>query len=103
MKKIIIALSFILISNAHACFEQANEIFNDAMELRRHEQIYVHPEAKSLLADESHRMYGTVFHYGQDVLIYEGSSEFWSGFGVEAIVMNPKDCSLIEMVQVYAE
>lgn len=103
MKIIVLILSFFTISNVHACFEQANNLYQGEMGQRHHDNIYVSKNFVKLPAGEEHVMFGTVFSYTQDVLIFEGSSEFMSGYGIEAIVLDPSSCQFIEMVQVYAE
>ena len=104
MKSLLLVLSSLLFStNLMACYSQALSVYTSAMNERRHDNIHVYKEAVQLNAGQSYETYGVVFEYEQDVLIFEGSSEFMSGFGVEAIVLEPNTCRLIEMVQVYAE
>lgn len=104
MKSLLVLISSILFSaNAVACYSQAVSVYTQAMNERRHDNIHVYNEAVQLKAGQSYDSYGVIFEYEQDVLIFEGSSEFMSGFGVEAIVLEPNTCRLIEMVQVYAE
>ena len=103
MKNLIFISLITLSASVHACFEQASQVYEQEMRARRHDQIHVYPQGKTVLAGDQFETYGTIFSYDQDVVIFEGTSEFMSGFGVEAIVMNAKDCSFIEMVQVYAE
>lgn len=104
MKSALLLLSSLLFStNVLACYSQAVSIYTETMNERRHDNIHVYKEAVQLKSGQSYETYGVVFEYEQDVLIFEGSSEFMSGFGVEAIVLEPNTCRLIEMVQVYAE
>jgi len=103
MKKIILAVALISSTSAFACLDQAVRVFGQEMQARRHENIHVYPQSTKVPAGQTFETYGTVFSYDFDVEIFEGTSEFMSGFGVEAIVMDPKDCSLIDLVQVYAE
>ncbi|MBH46563.1 MAG: hypothetical protein CME71_00155 [Halobacteriovorax sp.] len=106
MKTIALILSTLLISNVHACYDVALGAYTAQMSERRHDNIYVSKEVVRLTQGESHELFGVLFsheQYESDVLIYEGSSEFYSGYGVEAIVVDAKNCHLIEIVQVYAE
>ncbi len=99
----IISLLMTFSTTSFACFDQAFALYNEEMSSRRHQDIHVYHEAVRLKAGDVHDMYRVKFFYDEDVLIYEGSSEFMSGYGVEAIVMEPTSCKFIEMVQVYVE
>tara|TARA_R110000868_G_scaffold143075_13_gene360797 strand:- start:4760 stop:5080 length:321 start_codon:yes stop_codon:yes gene_type:complete len=106
MKTIALIFSTLLISNVHACYDVALGAYTAQMTERRHQNIHVSKQFTRLNQGESFDMFGVLFshdQYERDVLIYEGSSEFYSGYGVEAIVVDAKNCHLIEMVQVYAE
>lgn len=104
MKFVAIISTFMLLTtSAFACYDQAFSFYNQEMTARHHQDIHVHKDAVQLVAGEVYEMYGVKFEYDQNVMIYEGSSEFMSGFGVEAIVLEPNTCRLIEMVQVYSE
>lgn len=103
MRYFLVLCFMLAIVDAHACYDSAYNFYSSEMTERRHDNIYVYPQPKKLSAGEQTEIYGTVFQYDQDVLIFEGSSEFMSGFGVEAIVIDGANCSVIEMVQVYAE
>tara|TARA_R110000868_G_scaffold80095_2_gene227769 strand:- start:29882 stop:30202 length:321 start_codon:yes stop_codon:yes gene_type:complete len=106
MKTIALIFSILSISSVHACYDVALKAYTAQMNERRHDNIHVSKEAVRLTSGDSYELYGVLFSHDQyesDVLIYEGSSEFYSGYGVEAIVVEAKNCHLIEMVQVYAE
>lgn len=103
MKNLALIIALISSTSAFACLDQAVRVFEQEMQARRHDNIQVYPQSKKLAVGEVYETYGTVFSYDIDVEIFEGTSEFMSGFGVEAIIMDPKDCTLIELVQVYAE
>jgi len=41
--------------------------------------------------------------YDFDVLVYEASSEYMGGYGVDAIFVNPSNCEVLKMINVYEE
>ena len=49
---------------------------------------------------ESFESYGKTVKLGYDfdVISFQASNEYWSGYGAYEIIVNPKDCEVLKMI-----
>lgn len=112
MKNLIVLLALlIMVGNAqansgkHNCDAQVEKSWEEHTEDRGYQYEGFYGLDAILSPGDSYERYGEEVYndYGRMVLVYVGASSYYSGYGEDAIVVDPLNCSILDMINLYAE
>jgi hypothetical protein len=105
MKKLILALTLILSFSVMAddCLEKVRADYKQLTIERNYDYDFVGDapttiEQMMLIWDTFETEYE-----GDSYIVYQASSEYYGGYGVDALVVSKNSCETVEVVEVYAE
>jgi hypothetical protein len=108
MKKLLLALTLIASLSALAseskCFKKVSKDYRQLTIERNYDYDYVIDEVMSIeeMADRWEYTFETELA-GDNYIVYQAASEYMSGFGYDALIVDRDTCETVEVDEVYAE
>lgn len=108
MKKLILAVSFILSFSAMAteskCFQKVSADYSQLTYERNYDFEYVIDNVMTI-SEMKEKWEGTFeTELSSDhFIVYQAASEYMGGFGYDALVVDSETCETVEVDEVYAE